>query len=587
MADNSVIVTDPDDIRAMEKVVAKNAGDDPVISEAFIVSDDTVVDASATVKTQGSLLDITKLGGQRNQLGKSSRSTSVVAKLKDTLTHVKKSIIGESRQEHLQEGNREVTYEKIVEPPYAPERLAAYLQIDETHYRCVKVKVTDSIGRAWMINQKEEFLARYHEDGFPEDEKLAAMGEAATVRDFIENCNEIDGFEGVLEQAALDLEAVGYCAIEVIRARDKSIRKLVRVPIERVRVLRGWKGFIELWSETKYYVYQNFGEKVVSKRKDIRGRPEIYDPVLDGSVTGDGTSWNLVDRETNKPTNNLDRAANEILWIRKNHPATLYYGMSDVVPAAGHIENNIRIRDYLLQFFEHNTVPQYAVIIEGAKVADSVKQLIQKYFSQEIKGAAHKTLIIPIPSTGGEVKVKFEKLGADQREGSFQETRKNNQNNIMTAHGVSPAIIGIAEHSELGSGKGLSQAEIYKDRIVTPSQWRWSRILTRMFRLGLGVTRVELVFDPLDIRDFQSEALAHEKLVASGIETRNEARESMGIGDPTEGGDRLSISSAPQALTFVDEMVPGGMVEDMQEESNSDEAIPFGDFPIGDVEENN
>jgi capsid portal protein len=300
--------------------------------------------------------------------------------------------------------------------------------------------------------------------------------------------------------------------------------------------------------------YQPFGHKVVSKtRKDpFTNKKAHYNPRLDGALDGTKLDWNLVDRKTGKPTQDLSLAANEILWVPKHHPNTIYYGLTDVIPALGHLLANIHIRDFFLQFFEHNAVPQYAVIVEGAKLADPVKETIMKFFAQDVKGSAHKTLIIPVPSAGGEVKVRFEKLNGDTKEGSFQATRKNNTQGIMTAHGVSPAIIGIADAANLGSGKGLSQAEIYKDRIVTPSQKRWERVLSNLFRLGLGVSMVKLYFDPLDIRDLEAEMRVWQGYSTMGAVTTNEIRKYAKIGDPIKGGDVAFIKAGPAGVMPID-----------------------------------
>jgi capsid portal protein len=213
----------------------------------------------------------------------------------------------------------------------------------------------------------------------------------------------------------------------------------------------------------------------------------------------------------------------------------------------------------MLQFFEHNTVPRYAVIIEGAKLSKDVKDAIMQYFGQHVKGKAHKTLIIPIPAMRGEVKLRFEKLAADAQEGSFQDTRKNNAQGIMTAHGVSPAIIGIAESSELGSGKGLSQAEIYKDRIVTPSQRVWEHHLNRLLKLGLGTQLIRLKFNPLDIRDREAEKTVFLSYLEKGVMTINQVAKRLGLA-PVEGGDRNFILS-PQGPIFVDELTQAAGVE--------------------------
>lgn len=123
----------------------------------------------------------------------------------------------------------------------------------------------------------------------------------------------------------------------------------------------------------------------------------------------------------------------------------------------------------------------------------------------------------------------------------------------MTAHGVSPAIIGIAESSELGSGKGLSQAEIYKDRIVSPSQKKWGHWLNRLFKLGLGVQSVSLKFNPLDIRDMKAEQEMHDGYLERGVETINEVRKAIGL-DAITGGDRAFIIIQGQGIQFVDEL---------------------------------
>ena len=399
--------------------------------------------------------------------------------------------------------------------------------------------------------------------------------QVSQIEDFIEDANDIIGFEGVLDRACMDYEAIGWSAIEVIRSVDMKVRRIAHAPAVRMKVLKGWKGFVEIISNDrsdgstvyggKYVYYQNFGSKVVSKRTHpITGVPLPYDPSIDGEISPATVQWNLIDRETGdslEPSvENLGRAANEIIWIPRHHANTVYYGYTDVVPSLGWLLQNVHIRDYGLQFFEHNTVPRYAIIIEGAKLAEPVKKTITQYFSTHVKGKAHKTLIVPIPSMRGEVKVRFEKLDADNRESSFQDTKKNNSQSIMTAHGVSPAIIGIAEHSELGSGKGLSQAEIYKDRIVTPSQRYWARKLNLLFKRGLGITLTALRFNPLDIRDERAEMEVLTGYLFKGCTTINEVRRKAGLGPPLPGGDRPFILMG-NVIMFVDEMTEASGTE--------------------------
>jgi capsid portal protein len=561
MSDDHEILADgplADAVRA-----AVDSGEEGVIDEAFIVGDSddgpSVVRADELARA---MLAKSLAGFDSDRIHSEANNSAVM--------DVAKSVAG-STQSKAEIGQTDLTQLKVVETPYSPELMAAFLEVDDTHFRCVRTKVSDSVGREYELVPTEPVK--------PDDDsggdtpvtvaQSAVDAEVAAAREFIEDANDLIGFEGVLDRAAMDHEGIGWAAIEVIRSRDFKVRKIAHLPANRVKVLRGWKGFVEIKDSTRHTWYVPFGSKVVSSTRmsPIDDEPLPYDPKEDGELSASSVDWNLVDRDTGRITSDFNNSANEILWIPKHHSNTIYYGYTDVVPALGQLLSNVHIRDYLLQFFEHNTIPRYAIVIEGAKLADNVKKAITEYFSTHIKGKAHKTLIIPIPSMKGEVKLRFEKLTADQQEGSFQETRKNNAQSILTAHGVSPAIIGINDAASLGSGKGLSQAEIYKDRIVTPLQRRWAHQLNQLFRLGLGLQLIALRFNPLDIRDREAEQKLLTAYLEKGSMTINELRKRAGLGDPIVGGDRAFILT-PQGIVFVDELsaASGAELQAMEDE---------------------
>jgi len=655
-----------------------DASEEIEIGEAFITDSDDTVHSAADILSGWAKRSMRSMGEhrsitQKDALAAEKEGTADLQReTARAVVEVSKTATGTTQQQ-TELGQGKFTHDlsklEIIEPPYPPELLAAFLEVDETHFRCVRTKVVDSVGRDFQIvpnvtvrpdeddkrdkegrpvapkdgvtpipvqpigasdltigdptqagrsggllapgladqstvgpagvgnanqssngsqpTQRQGVIARGFRS-FMEIAKSAMTGldpttrvgrqtdrkqivtqeevdaEVQLVEDFIEDANEVIGFEGVLDRACMDYEGIGWSAIEVIRSVDMKVRRIAHAPAVRMRVLKGWKGFVEIVSNDrsdgstvyggKYVYYQPFGQKIVSKRKHpMTGQYLPFDPAIDGEVSPKTAQWNAIDRETGEPTADLSRAANEIIWIPRHHSGTIYYGYTDVVPALGWLLANVHIRDYLLQFFEHNTVPRYAIVIEGAKLADPVKKAISSYFSTHVKGKAHKTLIIPIPSMRGEVKIRFEKLDADSNEGSFQETKKNNAQAIMTAHGVSPAIIGIAEASELGSGKGLSQAEIYKDRIVTPSQRYWARKINRLFKIGQGTRLVSIKFNPLDIRDEKAEEEVLVGYMNNGCTTINEVRRRAGLGPPIPGGDRPFVVLG-NTIMFVDEM---------------------------------
>jgi capsid portal protein len=491
----------------------------------------------------------------------------------------KKYVEGRADREEYSNNSYQTGDQELISPPFDPLILEQLIQIDEVHYRCCRTKTIDSVGRQWDILPTP--LSSGHFDAtlkLSDKDKEIIRKEIELVRNFIEECNTADGFEGILDRGGMDSESIGWAALEVIRSVDFKIARLNHIPASRVRVLKGKRGFVELTGKNnKKIYYQNFGEKVVSrKRKDIvTNKAAFYKPLLDGELSSKNVQWSLIDRETGLPTKDLAKAAHELLFIPKYHPKSIHYGIPDGIAALGHIIGNLHIRDYFLQFFEHNAVPQYAIVIKGAKLSEDVKKVIHQFFKEEIKGSAHKTLIIPVPSSGGDVEIIFEKLSSEEKEGSFQVTRSNNQQSIMTAHGVSPAIIGINEAASLGSGKGASQSENYKNRIIMPSQARWARELTKLFRLGLGVTRVRLDFDPLDIRDEKEEASVLLKYLVTGVMTINQVREKAKLGDPIPGGERAFMVVGSQVL-FVDDLTsaPSSLLEALKNTQNQLNNVP-------------
>jgi capsid portal protein len=499
----------------------------------------------------------------------------------DSFTESVKSITGSTQSLEEIKANSVLTTQpievnginEVVEPPYPVEVLQKFLELEETHARCVRVKASDSVCRGYRLKNSVPILLQNKNSDNSEDQALNAeetversiyLKDLRDVQKFIRDCNEIVHFEGVLELAALDYEAFGWCAIEVIRSVDKKVKKLAHVPAYRVKPMFGFEGFIEyndsnLSEPYKYYL--PFGKKLVQVEEDsLTGLKQVtpFDPDTT-SIDDPSVQFNLINSQTGEPTDNFLESANEIIWLKNHHPNTLYYGYCDAIPAVGAIIGNANIRNYFLQFFDHNTVPRFAVVVEGGRLSEEVMKFIHKYFDSEVKKTAHSTLILNVPSMRGEVKVRFEKLDTDQKEGDFLKTSDSNRQAIMTAHGVSGAIIGVSEAPELGSGKGLSQAEIYKDRIVVPRQRKWELAINDLFRRGLGTRFVKIEFNPLDIRDREAEMRILTGYMDRGAMAINDAREAIGM-QPIEGGNRAFVKSRSGQLVFVDGFDTAGPV---------------------------
>lgn len=482
-------------------------------------------------------------------------------------------------------------------PPYPPQDLADLLEQDATHYRAIQAKVGDIVGKPYIIKSFLRVLKDETKleglDLDPEDYILAAdyRAEVRGLEKFIEGANPNKGFSGVLKCAAMDYEAIGWGVIEVIRSMDMKIARLEHIPAARIRVLKGHKGFVELRENTDvpYKYYQNFGEKVGKRRESvITGKKGFtpFDPYKD-SYSDRDLVWNLMDKNTGEKLpgtslmRNQDKAANEILFIPKVHPNSIYYGYTDIIPALPALIINAHIRQYQAQFFEHNAIPRYAVVVTGGTLDVELKKALVEYFTKEVKGQSHKTLVLALPSQPGkEIKVEFKALDTNNKESDFLETLTQNQKEIQVAHGTPPAILGVAEHSELGSGKGLSQAELYKDRIVFPNQYFWQEKIYQLTSLGLGIQNAYIGFSPFDVRDRYMQMQVLTGLHDRGIYSTNDCLEELDR-PPTEGGDERfirgdkfmkikDIASNPSTIASTQPQAPAADPQD----SSDEELIP-------------
>lgn len=509
----------------------KKLAQDHVLTKAYILGNGSIVSSEDLLKT-----DVMR--GKLTPLSKSATS-SVASPTPTQFSSVGK--VGDPA------GSAESYIGQLVEPPYDPLILAKFVEADEINFRCVKVKVSDALCRSWEVG----FLT-------PDDDKKIGKKileeEVEIVKSFMASCNRIEKFAGIFEKAGMDFESIGWGAIEVVRSADKQIRKLNHIPAHRIRVIEGWQGFAEVDNSGGYTFYQNYGDKVVSStRKLADGTPETFDIVEDHDWSN--AQWNLRDRTSFEPiaSDQISKGCNELVYIPKFHPKSVYYGVPDFIPAIGYILGNINIRDFLLQYFDHNTVPQYAVIIKGADLDNGTKELIMTYFNSHVKGSSHKTLVIPIPGVAGDVDVQFQRLENVANMGAYEATRKANQVAIMVAHGVNPAIIGINEGGELGSGKGTSQMENYRERIIQPSQKRWASEINNLFRTGLGVQHVGVIFDQLDTDSWMEVLKMDITTMEKGLLTMNQVRQRNRLGPPVEGCDRAFIMSGAGPI-FVDQL---------------------------------
>jgi capsid portal protein len=516
------------------------------VVSAMIISETEEGVTSSEINT----IDVQKLLSQGvakdvASVGKSLREKSM-EKSNQTLNELNHTTVSNS------------TFEQRIQPmPYDPDCFANFLEISHIQNACVKKKIEAALGRKYLI--KPQFPVQKSAEDSTEDDFIITPEEYRKdfrkVTNFIKNCNQDKAFEDLLKLVGMDRQGIGWAAFEVVREASGKAARLYRIPATRLRVLEGFDGFVEVTGfdannkRNTYRYYQRFGDKVVVNAPDpfdftdsgkTVKRP--YNPEEDGELQiGErNISWNLVSKDTGLPVESkglaaFNEAATEVLYLPNDHPNTVYYGHADGTTAIGDILGNVYIRDYVHQFFEHNCVPRWAIIIKGAKIDAQLRKTLEDYFQNNIKGKNHQTLVLTMGGALQNVTVDFQKLDVGNKEADFMKTSEMYDNHIMVANEVPASMLGVGEKSTLGS-RGLGAAEIFKDYVITPLQQYYARKLNLLFRLGLGVLNAKIEFMELDVRDSLTKAQILQILTHLGYYNINEGRDEYGMA-AIKGGD--------------------------------------------------
>lgn len=137
---------------------------------------------------------------------------------------------------------------------------------------------------------------------------------------------------------------------------------------------------------------------------------------------------------------------------------------------------------------------------------------------------------------GGLIAVKgatVEKASTNNKDMSYLEMMKFARDNIIQAFGVPPQLAGIVETANLGSGSGDSQRKDWKTTFEGES-----KLIENAFNKTLkyyGFSE-RFHYGTIDVIDEMYDAQVAQLLISSGIKTRDEVRNDMGLDKlPTNG----------------------------------------------------
>jgi len=370
----------------------------------------------------------------------------------------------------------------IVERPMSEQKgdLIAYYSrmtdFNSYHARCLRVKsdCTVNLGLE-ILNVPKEDAAR---------DRLAVVNEMG------------QSFQEVIARVSLDFETTGNGYLEIVRNRAGQVEELYYAPA--VLMKRRKRG------EKFPFVYQGSAESV-----------DFY-----AYKTGE------------KPG---DPEHGEILHFCNYTDKSRYYGLPDWRGAVPDIEVDYYAVLYNQKFFVNSGVPDLAIVVEGGQFDEETEKKVVEFFQSNFKGLenAHRTLYLPINDQ--EVSVRFEKLALDvkDRDGSFDKLRARCRDNIVSAHGVPPRLVGIVVSGQLGGGGEIhGQLKVFQEVTINPRQTLFETKLQPILK-DMGID-ADFKFQELDTKIQEKDSEYYPALVGAGILDANEAREDLGYGPREE-----------------------------------------------------
>jgi len=321
--------------------------------------------------------------------------------------------------------------DEFVAPPFNLDHLAKLLERSTPHYRSVKAKAEDAVGRGWILIKTDE---------------NASESDGEKLRKFFKRPNPRQTLTDILKCNLIDFETLGNAGLEVVReSQDGDPTELNSIQGRTLRIRKDFKVIAQTLNAEKTF-FKIFGEDIT------------------------------IDKDTGKESEDIGfiQQGNEIFFMVKYHPKSDYYGIPDIIPALGALSLDISGRDFNLDFFDNNAIPATAVIIEGADVDDKMRTHIEDFFANELRGVGnqHRTIVIPVPHEN--VKVKIEPLSVAIKDGHFKSLRLESRDEQLSANGVPPIRAFHFQTGNLGRDATRELNKIYKDSTVKPPpnpQW--------------------------------------------------------------------------------------------------------------------
>ncbi|WP_049979371.1 phage portal protein [Halolamina rubra] len=423
-------------------------------------------------------------------------------------------------------------------PPYNPETLAAFQELNETHQACLRMKARYEVGYGFDIvphpqadePDPEGDAYQAVEDFWRGSDSRWQLGPEGTATSTPEE---------VLELSRLDYHGVGWAALEILVEGDGTPVGLAHVPATTVRVRKttttteteDGEEVEEIESGHGYVQIRQGRRRYFGEAGDRYGEDKRFVDAKNGDVA------DSAEKLDNEP-------ANELIFVPNPTPLSLYYGIPDWVAAMRTMAADEAAQEWNHDIFDNLGIPHYAVKVYGGTLTEDSKDELRE-LTQNLKGEPHRTAILEVedfefesdnPLQEGDpsdVEIEFEPLGAtDSNDMEFHQFRERNEHEIAKVHEVPPILINVTSTSNRSNSE--AQVQEFAEGVIAPEQAKFeARLYKILHQTALGVDDWTINFELRGAENPKQEANLSESRVRAmrlaGVGTVNEAREELGL----------------------------------------------------------
>jgi capsid portal protein len=219
-----------------------------------------------------------------------------------------------------------------------------------------------------------------------------------------------------------------------------------------------------------------------------------------------------------------------------------------------------------LEYFENKAVPRYVFWIKGAKLSRDAEQKLFDFFSNNLRGQNHRTVVVPLPAddgNGNKVEVKMEAIENGIQDSSFNNYRKSNIHEILMAHRVPISKIGSMENISLANAREADKT--FKEQVCRPEQDALGKSINRL--VAEKTDMFKLKFNELTLTDEDTQSKIDERYLRMQVIMPNEVRARLGMSQLPDGDTPVVLK--PQQAAEQRTQASGNRLRDQQRDANA------------------